>query len=361
MEQKDYALSCMKEWLSHENELGKEPYQIEMAGEFDLHDLHYYIFKFKKSMLSPWQVGVCGGYQGDELGHCGHIFSQYEKYDEKSAQQKCIDMAEMIREYWMNEAKKQEKPEPRTTYVHFVLLENDHIDFQKIFEYLKNHWQIEIEDINENEDAIYVGNVKDSMVSLSLMNVPVPEGEAEYYAQGCYMWEDAVNHVKKHQAHLIVSTMGKNLTDREALLLQSQLIDACLQAPQAIAVYGDEMVWPKHIYTDIMNDYYQNQIYPVAIWVYLGFVTNSDGHHIYTIGLKNFGHYEIETLPSSLPLSQLHEFMFNVVCYIVEQGAILHDGETIGMSETQKCQISLSQGMFLDEQTLKIEIVDDLN
>ena len=34
-------------------------------------------------MLSPWQVGVCGGYQGDELGHCGHIFSQYEKYDEK--------------------------------------------------------------------------------------------------------------------------------------------------------------------------------------------------------------------------------------------------------------------------------------
>ena len=46
MEQKDYALSCMKEWLSHENELGKEPYQIEMAGEFDLHDLHYYIFKF---------------------------------------------------------------------------------------------------------------------------------------------------------------------------------------------------------------------------------------------------------------------------------------------------------------------------
>ena len=86
------------------------------------------------------------------------------------------------------------------------------------------------------------------------------------------MWEDAVNHVKKHQAHLIVSTMGKNLTDREALLLQSQLIDACLQAPQAIAVYGDEMVWPKHIYTDIMNDYYQNQIYPVAIWVYLGFV-----------------------------------------------------------------------------------------
>lgn len=108
MEQKDYALSCMKEWLSHENELGKEPYQIEMAGEFDLHDLHYYIFKFKKSMLSPWQVGVCGGYQGDELGHCGHIFSQYEKYDEKTAQQKCIDMVEMIREYWMNEAKKQE-------------------------------------------------------------------------------------------------------------------------------------------------------------------------------------------------------------------------------------------------------------
>lgn len=82
-------MQCMNEWLSHENELGKAPTQIQIAGEFDL---HYYIFKFKKSRFSSWLVGVCGGYHEDETGHCGHIFSHLEKYYEETAQEKCIDM-----------------------------------------------------------------------------------------------------------------------------------------------------------------------------------------------------------------------------------------------------------------------------
>lgn len=357
MNQKEMATQCMIEWLSHENELGKAPYQIEIAGEFDLHDLHYYIFKFKKSMLSSWLVGVCGGYHGDELGHCGHIFSQLQKYDEATAKQQCIDMVEMIKEYWQNEAKNQQVPEAQTTFVHFVLLKDVNIDLKKAFEYLKNHCQIEYE-IDEDNQDIFIANVGESMVSLSLMDVPVPDKEAEYYAQGCYMWEDAVSHVEKHQAQIIVSTLGRGIDTKEAILLQSQVVDACLIFEQAIAVYGYETVWPKHIYQDVMKDYYQEQTLPILLWVYLGLVTNQDGNHIYTIGLKNFGHYEIETLPTALQLSTIHEFIYNIVCYIIEAGAILHDGETIGMTADQKCQITLSQGLFLDEQTLKIEIIE---
>ena len=63
-------------------------------------------------------------------------------------------------------------------------------------------------------------------------------------------------------------------------------------------------------------------------------------------------------MPTTIQLSELHEFMFNVICYIIEQRAELHQGETIGVSATQKCQITLSQGIFLDEKTLKIEVVD---
>ena len=44
MNQQQAAMQSMKEWLSHPGELGKEPAKIEPAGEFDLHDLHYYMF-----------------------------------------------------------------------------------------------------------------------------------------------------------------------------------------------------------------------------------------------------------------------------------------------------------------------------
>lgn len=357
MNQRQNATECMIEWLSHKNELGKAPFKIEIAGEFDLHNLHYYIFKFKKSRFSPWLVGVCGGYEGENVGHCGHIFSELKEYHEETAQQACINMVEMIREYWMKEAKKHEVPQQRTTFVHFVLLKDSQVNLMQVFDTLKEH--IEFENIEKNDKQIYVTSTNHALISLSLMDIPVPEGEAEYYAQGCYMWEDAVKEVHQHQAHIIVSTMGQDATALECMLIQSQFIDACLHLEKAIAVYGDEIVWPKHIYCDIMKDYYDEQVLPIFLWVYLGFITNQDGNHIYTLGLKNFGHYEIETLPSNLPLDQLHNFIYNVVCYIIEQKAVLHDGETIGMSATQKCQISLSSGLFIDEDTLKIEVIEE--
>lgn len=71
MNQQQAAMQSMKEWLSHPGELGKEPAKIEPAGEFDLHDLHYYIFRYKKGMFGKWLLGVCGGYGPEDTEHCG--------------------------------------------------------------------------------------------------------------------------------------------------------------------------------------------------------------------------------------------------------------------------------------------------
>ena len=96
-QQQNAALESMKEWLAHPDELGKEPAKIELAGEFDLHELHYYIFKYKKSILGKWLLGVCGGYEPGETEHCGHVFSEMEPYEETTAKEKAIAMVEMIR------------------------------------------------------------------------------------------------------------------------------------------------------------------------------------------------------------------------------------------------------------------------
>ena len=38
-------------WLSDPHELGREPRKIEYAGNFELHDMRYYFFKFKTGLL----------------------------------------------------------------------------------------------------------------------------------------------------------------------------------------------------------------------------------------------------------------------------------------------------------------------
>ncbi len=98
------AQEAMTEWLSDSQELGKAPGKIECAGEFDYNDMHYYIFKFKTGILGKWLVGVCGGFEDDDLEPCGHTYSEMNVYNEATAQNDCIAMIEKIMAYWKAQA-----------------------------------------------------------------------------------------------------------------------------------------------------------------------------------------------------------------------------------------------------------------
>lgn len=106
--QKAAAKQALSDWLADEHELGRPPFKIECVNEFDLYDLHYYVFRFKKTLFDNWLVGVAGGYEADSDEHCGHIFSEMKKYDAETATTSCIQMVEKIRAYWMNQARQQE-------------------------------------------------------------------------------------------------------------------------------------------------------------------------------------------------------------------------------------------------------------
>ncbi len=53
-------------WLVENEMLKKSPAKIECAFEFDAFNVHYYVYKFKKSALGKWFVGVCG-FNGDSM------------------------------------------------------------------------------------------------------------------------------------------------------------------------------------------------------------------------------------------------------------------------------------------------------
>lgn len=106
-QQLEAARENMVAWLSDPHELGRRPHKIEFAGCFELHEMHYYIFKFKPGLLGSWRVGVSGGYMEDDLMPCGHTFSDMKKYDAATAENDCIKMVEMIRSYWMERAKRE--------------------------------------------------------------------------------------------------------------------------------------------------------------------------------------------------------------------------------------------------------------
>lgn len=52
IKQQEVAQMNMVEWLSDSQELGKKPSKIEFVKKFELYEMHYYIFKFKRSVFT---------------------------------------------------------------------------------------------------------------------------------------------------------------------------------------------------------------------------------------------------------------------------------------------------------------------
>ena len=103
------ARDAMIEWLEHPHELGAAPAEIECAGTFELHDMTYYLFRYRREADGDWLLGVCGGYEDGDWEHCGHVYSEMEEYDESTAVEKATAMVELIRTYWMEQAKLAEE------------------------------------------------------------------------------------------------------------------------------------------------------------------------------------------------------------------------------------------------------------
>lgn len=381
--QQEAAAAAMTEWLSDEHELGKAPAKIECAGEFDLHDLHYYIFKYKKTFFGKWLLGVCGGYEAGAVEHCGHVFSEMQEYREESAKEQAVSMVEMIREYWMTRGKEQQSEEeggrqeetaPENqdqtghsgSFLGFVLLDECSLQADQLKAELLQEWGIQVEEDEEAEvessdddtspdHDSYVWNIGNMIAAVSLMPAPVPDDEAVQNAANNYMWPEAVETAGKHTAHLLVAVMNQGESPIDAGNLFVKLCCACLKQEHAIGLYTSGTVFQPQFYLEAAQMLKDGGL-PVLNLIYFGLYQGEHGMCGYTYGMTAFGREEIEVLDSEADFQQIREFLFNVVYYCLDSGVELHDGETIGFTEDQKLRISRSEGAAVEGYSLKINL-----
>jgi len=371
--QQQAATESMIEWLAHEQELGHKPSRIEIAGEFDLHDMHYYIFKYKKSMLGKWLLGVCGGYESSsDTDHCGHVFSEMQPYNPDTAEQEAIAMVEMIREYWMKQAAayEQETAEDGTAeqdessgsgiFNGFVLLNSPECDLEQIKANLLHDWNIswspeeEEGESSKEKDGILVFEAEGCMAAVSFVEAPVPDGEAEYYAQGNYLWPEAAAVTQTHVAQLIVAVFTRTGSPLDSGKMYAKVAASCLKLPNAVGLYSSGTVFQPEVFVD-MAELMKKDLFPLLNLVHFGLVGTESGVSGYTNGLRALGKDEIEVLDSQVTPAELREFLMDISLYVVEQDVTLRAGETIGFSAEHKLPITRSEGVYVHGDTLKIQ------
>ena len=358
--QMNAAKNEMIGWLSHPAELGKAPSKIECTDEFELYDMHYYIFKYKKGLFSKWLLGVAGGYEGESVENCGHTFSEMQEYKEASSEKDAMALVEHVRAFIMEQAKSaEERKQNPGTFVNFVLLKEAKWNKAEFIKLLQDDWGIvnetPEEERAEEEPNIYVFNCKGAMVAISLMPAPVPNGEAEYYAQNNYRWKDAVETTKKHTAQLMVSVLGQAVGAKNASQLLVKMVATCCKQQGVLGVYANETVYQPEFY-EACAGMMKDDMFPLMNLVWFSLYGGKNGGvSAYTCGMESLGYDEIEILDSQATMGEVVDFLLNICSYVVNENVILKDGETIGFTADQKLPIRRSKGIAVDGESLKIE------
>ena len=175
----------------------------------------------------------------------------------------------------------------------------------------------------------------------------------ELNAENNFLWPEAVEITKTHQAHLMVAVLGQEEDLLERGKLYVKLLAACCRQKNALGVYTSGVVFEPRFYEGFADMMQEGEL-PIFNWIWFGLYRSEKGICGYTYGMDVFGFDEMEVLDADADPSEVRDFLASMVEYVLSGGVTLHDGETIGFSAEDKHTITRSPGVALPVMTLKI-------
>jgi hypothetical protein len=116
-----------------------------------------------------------------------------------------------------------------------------------------------------------------------------------------------------------------------------------------MAVYWGEaslVIFPP-LFVGMAEEFNTPQSPPLYLWVDLRASQNEDGTTaMFTTGLAPLGHMEIEIPRIQMEIGELREWLRDIICYLLENGPVLRDGQTIGGSADEQIRIRHCPSIF---------------
>ena len=200
---------------------------------------------------------------------------------------------------------------------------------------------------------------------------PMPSGAMDFAARRTIFWPNAKPELARHQGHVIVSKMLGGLGNKTSLDQARDVAMACAAISSIVPTIGiywtaAEMVWPASVFREATAELMKGRV-PIEAWLHLGFMRapmdpTPNAIACITTGLMPFIGREIELMPTSLQPAQIAERLYGLARYLIDKGQILKDGETVGLSPTEKFRVALAdqgQRPGLPVIKLKLEAVDE--
>ncbi|MGE3675762.1 MAG: DUF4261 domain-containing protein [Polyangiaceae bacterium] len=173
---------------------------------------------------------------------------------------------------------------------------------------------------------------------ISLTDAPIPASDLEPAYRAALHWPEAKQSIEGHVAHLVVTVISDELDAIDVMLELTRIVGACLLTSEAAGVYwgGGSLVNGVEAFLDDAREMSREYL-PLYLWVRFGLMR--DKHNtatLYTLGMDQFDLMEVEFVRSKLDLETLTDRAFNVAHHLLDNGPILGDRDTIGLTPTER-------------------------
>jgi Domain of unknown function (DUF4261) len=193
------------------------------------------------------------------------------------------------------------------------------------------------------------------LVLIAHMPVPIPGSDIEGTAEYAYNWETAIEDLRSHKSHIIVSVTNGDASVIERFKIFTEVICSLLRTTNAVGVYkgNQSLLIQKESYLDIAS-HMDDETLPLYLWIYFGIRRNENRFSSYTYGLKEFDKLEMEIIGSSKSPEEIQSFIFNITHYVLDYDVTFKDGQTCGISSDERIPITLSKGVFVEGKSFKL-------
>jgi hypothetical protein len=193
---------------------------------------------------------------------------------------------------------------------------------------------------------------------IQAIRAAIPWGDLAEPCRVSWMWPDAEEKLRACTAHLIVTVLsdaGPVERARRLTQVAAAILATCPEAP-GVFWTNAELIVPSNLFQE-----FTTQILPQGppLYAWVDFRVGSAGKGRssgYTNGLKAFGQMEFETDNATESPGDLRERLFSLASYVLTQGAVIRDGDTVGQNARERIRVVYGPSRFgLPGQVMRLD------
>jgi hypothetical protein len=244
----------------------------------------------------------------------------------------------------------QEEPPKKPDMIFTVLfLERQApIDYKRLAERIGDAIGLDPVDDQEPDGHMVLSANGDLICGLN-MDLPYPDS-VDTVAEFAHWWPNALSDIARSKAHFLISCSWRNHSRLEAHMRQLILVRELIEQLPVIGVLWGSSLTQTELFKEEFTSTQEDGL-PFSLWVLIQYSKQPNGNLlISTLGMRDFEAMEIET-ESSLPFDETFDLVRDVGSYILAEGPVIKDGDTIGLSEEQKIRVRHTRSFRTGDDT----------